>query len=44
MIAGGDPQLEAAVHEALRLLETQKVTFADEPPPPVRYRRPGGGE
>ena len=43
VIAGGDPQLEAAVHEALRLLETQRVTFEDEPPPPVRYRRPGGG-
>ena len=40
VIAGGDPQLEAAVREALRLLETQKVTFAGEPPPPVRWRRP----
>ena len=40
VIAGGDPQLEAAVREALRLLETQKVTFAEEPPPPVRWRRP----
>ncbi len=43
VIAGRDPQLEAAVQEALRLLETGKVTFEDEPPPPVRYRRPGGG-
>ncbi len=42
VIAGGDPQLEAAVREALRLLETEKVTFEQEPPPPVRYRRPGG--
>ena len=43
VIAGGDPQLAAAVREALRLLETGKVTFQDEPPPPVRWRRPGGG-
>ena len=43
VIAGGDPQLEAAVREALRLLETSKVTLKPEPPPPVRYRRPGGG-
>ena len=41
VIDGGDPQLEAAVAEALRLLETQSVTLEDEPPPPVRYRRPG---
>ena len=44
--AGGDPQLEAAVHEALRLLETQAVTLEPEPAPPVRWRRPdrrGGG-
>jgi tricorn protease len=44
--AGGDPQLEAAVREALRLLETQAVELESEPPPPIRYRRPnrrGGG-
>ena len=40
VIAGGDPQLEAAVSEALRLLETEKVTFEEEPAPPVRWRRP----
>ena len=40
--AGRDPQLEAAVAEALRLLETDAVEFMPEPPPPVRYRRPGG--
>ena len=40
VVAGGDPQLEAAVHEALRLLETEKVTLKDEPAPPVRWRRP----
>ncbi|MEJ2538453.1 MAG: PDZ domain-containing protein [Gemmatimonadota bacterium] len=43
VIAGRDPQLEAAVAEALRLLETRAVELAPEPAPPVRYRRPGGG-
>ncbi len=42
VIAGGDPQLEAAVAEALRLLETQAVTLEAEPEAPVRYKRPGG--
>jgi len=41
VIEGGDPQLEAAVAEALRLLETQSVDLlATEPPPPIRWRRP----
>ena len=40
---GRDPQLEAAVAEALRLLETEAVQFMPEPAAPVRYRRPGGG-
>jgi tricorn protease len=43
VIAGGDPQLEAAVAEALRLLQTRAVELEPEPAPPVRYRRPGGG-
>lgn len=46
VIAGGDPQLEAAVAEALRLLATQGVELRPEPPAPVRWRRPdrrGGG-
>ncbi len=44
VIAGGDPQLEAAVMEALRLLDAGgTVAFEDEPPPPVRWRRPGRG-
>ncbi len=42
VIAGGDPQLERAVQEALRLLETEAVELKPEPAPPVRYRRPGG--
>ncbi len=44
--AGGDPQLEAAVAEALRLLETEAVELRAEPAPPIRWRRPdrrGGG-
>jgi tricorn protease len=40
VIAGEDPQLEAAVAEALRLLETEKVELKPEPAPPVRWRRP----
>lgn len=44
--AGRDPQLEAAVEEALRLLQTQGVELKAEPPAPNRYKRPnrrGGG-
>ena len=40
VIEGRDPQLEAAVKEALRLLETGKVDLKPEPPPPVRWKRP----
>ena len=40
VIKGGDPQLERAVAEALKLLETQKVELKPEPSPPIRYRRP----
>jgi len=45
VIEGGDPQLEAAVQEALRLLQTEGVELKPEPPAPIRYRRPkrGGG-
>ncbi len=41
VISGGDPQLERAVNEALKLLETEKVELKKEPSPPIRYRRPG---
>lgn len=41
--AGHDPQLEAAVKEALRRLKTGAVELRPEPPAPVRYHRPGGG-
>ena len=37
---GRDPQLEAAIAEALRRLETEEVELRPEPAPPVRYRRP----
>ena len=40
VIEGHDPQLEAAVKEALRLLETQSVVLKPEPPAPIRYKRP----
>jgi len=42
VIAGRDPQLEAAIAEAMRLLETEAVEILAEPDPPVRARRPGG--
>jgi tricorn protease len=40
VIEGHDPQLEAAVNEALRLLETEGVELKSEPAAPVRWRRP----
>lgn len=40
VIRGMDPQLERAVEEALKLLETEGVELQAEPNPPVRYRRP----
>jgi tricorn protease len=43
-IPGGDPQLERAVEEALRLLETGDwPEIRPQPEDPVRTRRPGGG-
>jgi len=40
VIAGGDPQLEAAVAETLRLLETERVVLKPEPAAPIRWKRP----
>lgn len=40
VMEGGDPQLEAAVAEALRLLRTEAIVLQEEPAAPVRYRRP----
>jgi tricorn protease len=44
VIAGRDPQLERAVQEALRLLETGAVALKPEPAAPVRARRPAGSK
>ncbi len=38
--AGGDPQLERAVEEALKLMKTEGIQLKPEPAPPVRYKRP----
>jgi len=40
VLRGNDPQLEAAVREALRLLEENPVELKPEPEAPVRWRRP----
>ncbi|NNK39608.1 MAG: protease, partial [Winogradskyella sp.] len=39
---GRDPQLERAVEEALRLLETQEFKLKAEPKAPIRWKRPEG--
>ncbi len=43
-IKGQDPQLEAGVREALRLLETEEFQLQQEPDPPIRWKRPEGFE
>jgi tricorn protease len=40
VIDGKDPQLERAVKETLKLLETQGVELKPEPKAPIRYARP----
>ena len=40
MAKGGDPQLERAVQEALKLLKTEGIELKPEPSPPIRYKRP----
>jgi tricorn protease len=40
---GRDPQLERGVREALRLLEIHGAVEVEQPPFPVRSRRPAGG-
>lgn len=39
VLEGKDPQLERAVEEALRLLETQEIQLKKEPAAPVRWKR-----
>ena len=41
VLDGRDPQLEAAVKEALRRLETEGIELKPEPKAPIRYFRPG---
>lgn len=40
VIEGRDPQLERAVQEALKLMETEGVELKPEPKAPIRYFRP----
>ncbi|MAD98155.1 MAG: protease [Flavobacteriaceae bacterium] len=42
VLAGKDPQLERAVKEALKLLETQEFKMKKEPKAPIRWKRPKG--
>jgi len=44
VLQGRDPQLEAAVQEALRLLETERFELKPEPAAPIRSKRPVGWE
>jgi len=41
VIRGGDPQLERAVAEALKLLESYRSPIRRMPPYPIRAKRPG---
>jgi tricorn protease len=41
VINGKDVQLERAVQEAMKLLQTQGVELKKEPAPPIRWKRPG---
>ena len=40
VIEGRDPQLERAVQEALKLMETESIELKPEPKAPIRYFRP----
>lgn len=42
VLTGRDPQLEAAVQEALRLLKTERYELQPEPAAPIRSKRPVG--
>ena len=42
VLKGNDPQLEAAVEEALRLLQENTFEMKPEPPAPIRSKRPAG--
>jgi tricorn protease len=40
VLRGNDPQLERAVQEALKLMNTEGVPMKPEPVAPIRYKRP----
>jgi tricorn protease len=40
VLKGNDPQLERAVQEALKLMNTEGVPMKPEPVAPIRYKRP----
>jgi tricorn protease len=40
VLRGKDPQLERAVQEALKLMNTEGVQLKPEPVAPVKYKRP----
>ena len=42
VMEGRDPQLEAAVQEAMRLLQEKEFELKPEPAAPIRYKRPKG--
>jgi len=42
VLQGNDPQREAAVKEALRLIKENPFTIKAEPAPPIRLKRPNG--
>ena len=42
LLDGRDPQLERAVQEAMRLLETGEFQMKPEPAPPIKWKRPDG--
>jgi tricorn protease len=44
VIEGRDPQLEAAVEEAMRRLENYEDPIVPTPEDPVRYRRPDSAD
>jgi tricorn protease len=44
VINGHDPQLEAAIKEAMRLLQNYENPIIPTPKDPVRWKRPDGGE
>ncbi|MEM9821043.1 MAG: PDZ domain-containing protein [Bacteroidota bacterium] len=42
VLEGGDPQLERAVEEAMRMLQGNEFKLKPEPEAPIRWKRPAG--